>query len=382
LREVLKLDDKELAEISSIVENIIMSKNFYDRQKRIHELTDFFRKNYLMELKEDHIRALIRVFSKPLELENTKIENWKLCKELNITLYENLKKNYGRDLTVEELQQHCFVILITSGQKIQIPTWKEFFNVLKGKIDSEYALFKNKIHRDLNDITGLKKFLSSTPLSELEKLHNLPEEELFLQIYQGLDSKNKTDAIKILNILSEEMDEIPLFRYYYYFSKNMQIPKQIEEMLRSSLAKRLLREEIEKRLLNTCIDACPSCLQTRCDIDFDLRSRLLLSRRLLKYVISKIKQNSTVNADNFSNVQHLKKEIIKHLEEKFEVYVQYSLNRSKDVATVISELISQVITKNDKKYKIYVNSSSYYKISLTNREVIYELCLRCKEVCE
>jgi hypothetical protein len=254
--------------------------------------------------------------------------------------------------------------------------------VLKGKIDSEYALFKNKIHRDLNDITGLKKIFSLTPLSELEKLHNLPEEEQFSQIYHRLESKNKTDAIKILKILSQEMDEIPLFRYYYYFSRNIQMPKEIEEMLRSSLTKRLLREEIEKRLINTCIDACPSCLQTRCDIDFDLRSRLLLSRRLLKYVISKIKQNSTINADNFFNVQQLKTEIIKCLEEKFEVYLQYSLNRSKDVAKIISDLISQVITKKDKKYKIYVNSSGYNKISLTNREVIYELCLRCKEVCE
>jgi hypothetical protein len=379
LKEVLKLDDKELIEIGNIVENIILAKNFYDRQKNIYRLTDFFRRKYLMELKEDHVRALVRVFSKPLELENTKIENWKLFKELNIILYENLRKTFGRDLTVEELQQYCFIKLTTKDQDILIPTWSEFFNVLKGKVDSEYILFQRKIKHDLDYIKGLKRFLDETQISELERLHSLTEEEQFSEICKKLGLKDKRDVKKILNVLFQEMDGIPLFRYYYHISRNEQMPSEIEEALKSSLAKRLLREEIEKRLLNTCIDACPSCLQIRCDIDFDLRSRLLLSRRLLKYVVSEIKQNSIIDADSFSNVQDLKGDIIRKLEEKFEVYVQYSLNKSTDMAMIISDLLSHGIIKNGKKYYVYINSSDYQKISLKNREVVYEVCLRCKE---
>jgi hypothetical protein len=379
LKEVLKLDDKELNEIGSIVENIILAKNFYDRQKSIYELTDFFRKKYLMELKEDHVRALVRVFSKPLELENTKIENWKLFKELNIALYENLRKNFGRDLTVEELQQYCFIKLTTKDQDIQIPTWREFFNVLNGRVDSEYILFQRKIKHDLGYVKGLKRLLNATQISELERLHSLTEEEQFSEISKKFGLKDEADVKKILNVLFQEMDEIPLFRYYYYIGRNEQMPREIEEALKSSLAKRLLREEIEKRLLNTCIDACPSCLQTRCDIDFDLRSRLLLSRRLLKYIVSKIKQKSIINADTFPNIQDLKTNIIKSLEEKFEIYVQYSLRKSTEMAIIISDLLSHGIIKNGKKYYVYVNSSGYQKISLKNREVVYEICLRCRE---
>ena len=324
---------------------------------------------------------MIRVFTKPLELENTTIENWRLFKELNIILYEYLKNSFGRDLTTEEVQEACFAILVDNHRGPSLPTWKAFFDILRRRVDSESNLFYQKIHHDLNNIKGLKKLLDNVNIEELEEIHQLSEEEQFSRVLAKLGDNMKTiDVKKIVKVLFEELDEVPIFKYYYAVNANLPISEEMEKRLRSSLAKQSLREEIEKRLLNTCIDACPSCLQTRCEIDFDLRSRLLLSRRLLNYVFSKLKEKYTINVDDFSDKESLKQEVIKKLEKNYQAYLVYSFDKSAEVAKLVSELLTIAVHKGGKRYRITINSSGYRRVSLRTHKVVYEVCLRCVEV--
>ena len=377
LREVLRLDDTELQKIAELINRFVLTAKFAERKRIIQELMSLFRKEYLMELTPEELRALMRVFSTPLELGGTKIENWRLFKELNITLYDYLKRRFGRDLSTEEIQEYCFRILMKGFQELLLPTWKTFFNILKERIGSEYELFIGRVRRDLNRVRGLKRFLGSVTLEELEKIHHLSIEEQIEQIRATLGSNRNSK--RIAEILFTEIDDVPSFKYYYFIYHHNSLPNDVEDLLRYSLTKRLLREEIEKRLLNTCVDACPSCLQTRCDIDFNLRSKLLLSRRLLRYVILKLKEKYTINAGNFKDPVKLKEEIIRNLQENYQVYLKYTLNKSKEIAKILGELLAITINKNGVKYRIIINSSGYRKISLKEREVIYELNLRCKE---
>jgi hypothetical protein len=380
LNEVLRLEDVDLMKIAKMVETIASSTKFAERKRGIQELVAAFRKDYLMELREEDVKALTRIFTKPLELEGTTIENWKLFKELNADLCNHLKNIHGRDLTIEEVQEFCIATLTRDVQEPALPTWKTFFDVLKKRADSEYILFQEKIHFDIQHIKGLKKFLDMIKLPELERIHQLSEEEQTAEIASKLGYDEKFPGTKrIVDILFAEMDDEPMFRYYYPVNANVPMPQEIEQKLRGSLAKRSFREEIEKRLLNTCIDACPSCLQTKCEIDFDLRSKLLLSRRLLKHIVSKLKEKYTIDADSASDCENLKREVIRKLEEKFHVYIKYSLGKSADVAKLVSDLLALGVSKEGQKYHIFVNSSGYRELSLKERKVVYEIGLRCRE---
>jgi len=380
LKEVLRLEDAELMGMAKMVEKITSSTKFVERKRGIQELVEAFREDYSMELRDEDVKALTRIFTKPLELENTTIENWKLFKELNTGLYNHLKNTYNRDLTIEEIQESCFAALIHNAQEPALSTWKAFFEVLKKGANSEYSLFQEKIRYDLQHVKGLKRFLDSTKLQELESIHQLSDEEQVAVVASKLGwNESSRGTKKIVEILFAEMDDEPMFTYYYPVNANISFPQNVEQKLRSSLAKRSFREEVEKRLLNTCVDACPSCLQTKCEIDFDLRSKLLLSRRLLRYIVWKLKEKHTIDVDSASSYENLKQEAIKKLEEKFQVYIKYSLGKSADVAKLVSDLLSSGVGGGGQKYYVIVNSSGYRELSLKERKVVYEIGLRCRE---
>jgi len=378
LKEILRLEDTDLTELQKKVTKIDLSTSYVERKRRIHELITIFRQKYLMGLKEEQIRSLRRLFTKPLELQKTTIKNWQLFKELNILLYEHLSNTFGRDLTVEEVQEACFGVLTDKFKEFELPTWKTFFAVLKKLAKSEYSLILDKMRTNLGRVKGLKKFLHMINPQRLEAMQNLSEEEQIDQISKKLDCP-KQQAKRIVDILFQEIDDIPFFMYYYHLSESLPLPKALEKKLRDSAGKRSLREEIEKRLLNTCIEACPSCLQTKCDIDFELRSKLLLSRRLVRHIVAKLKNKHTLSADSFSDWKNLKQKVGEKLLNNYQVIIEYSLNKSTDVARLVSELLGEGISKEGKHYRIFVNSSGYRNLSLKDRKVIYEMCLRCKE---
>ncbi|MEM2111079.1 MAG: DEAD/DEAH box helicase [Candidatus Bathyarchaeia archaeon] len=376
LKEILKLNSSDLAKLSEMINKIVSSTKFLDRRKNIRELLDFFRKRYSMELRDEDVRALARVFARPLELENTKIENFILYKELNVDFYGNAKNSYQRELTLEEIQEACFSVLVKKNDQAIMPTWSTFFDLLKNRVTSEADLFKQDIRNTLEKTKGMRKFLSEISLKELEKIHELAEEEQIAEVAQKLGSDfTESDVKKIVRIIFDELDDVPMFVYYHATNSHSEFP---EDKLHNSLAKGLLREELEKRLLNTCVDACPSCLQTQCEIDFDLRSKLLLSRRLLKKTVNKLKDRYTVDADS-CDYSYLREKILQGLAEKFEFYIKYSLSKSTDIAKLVSELVRQEIYKDGKKYSIFVNKSGYKEISLKEANVIYEIGFRLME---
>ena len=93
LRRILELDDLKLQNINVHFSEILKAKSFSKRKVAIENFLDEFRKDYSIELKEEHIKALNRVFTIPLELQGTTIDNWRLFRELNETFMFIIRKS-------------------------------------------------------------------------------------------------------------------------------------------------------------------------------------------------------------------------------------------------------------------------------------------------
>lgn len=382
LIEVLSLDDPSLEGLESIINKIFESGSSKEKNEIIESLHAFFRKKYSYEIGEEDVRALVRVFSKPLELEGTEIKNWKLYKELNIALCNFVTSVLGRDPNIEEVQQAVFDHVVSAKNEL-MPTWVHFFGILQKESVTGQKLIEDRIRSDLKKFPALKTYLERvTDLSEVEKMYGLAEEEQLESIarklgYDKSKPRLRRQIKKLIDTLFEPIEETPLYELYFRISRNQTYKP---EKLLAALTKRRLKEEIEKRLLNTCVDSCPSCLETPCEVDFILRSKLLLSRRLLGYVMGEIKEGNSIHAEDFSDPNSLENEISKRLQQKYQTYLVYDLGKSNLVSQALSKLLGTTLRQGDKTFRVTVNSSGYREVSFKKNIVKYEVGLRCLEV--
>jgi hypothetical protein len=196
---------------------------------------------------------------------------------------------------------------------------------------------------------------------------------------QNNEKRNKIIK-KIHETLFQESNEIVYAPFYYLINNRQKIPEDQQKLLKESLSKQLFVEEIEKRSLNTCLDGCPSCLHTPCDIDGDpKRNKLLLSRKLLAAVFEYLSERYSVVVED-QTPQVIISEIQEKLAENYQAYLSYTPQHALAVAGIMSKLTSSSFVIENRRYTPFINSSKTALKSLKNGEVVYQLCLRCREV--
>lgn len=405
LRDILRLDPKTLCDLSSRMSKILQAESYHQRQHEISGLTTWFRDTFGFELEEESIRSLSRLFSSPLELKDTSIDNWRLYYELNIVLADTLKQSYGREPTGEEMKQACYILARQGERKSGLAAWHDFYTVLSEQMNSEYAEFERSIKRHLEEIPELGRFLDAVSSDELEEFLEISEEEKLERIKEvlhypenALTDEQRAAVKSIVTILfpteeDEDQDDgeeaavmgakpglnldQPTFAYYYACQRKESLPSDVQ----SALLKRAFCEEVEKRLLNTCIDGCPSCLYTLCDIDGDpRRNTLLLSRGLVQRFVRYAREKSTIQIGIEDEIDSVKDQLVKKLTKDFLAFVTYPPERTDDVSQLIHHLMQERFEINGVSYGIMLNSSGYREVSLHERKVIYELGFRCRRM--
>ncbi|EHQ36192.1 DEAD/DEAH box helicase [Methanoplanus limicola] len=430
LRDILQLENDDLKELSEKYQEIIKSTD--SKTKDINDLISWFRQKYHFELKEENIRALSRLFSKPIEIGEEEIENHQMFRELNISLINDLKKEYGCEPTVEEIKGRCYRI-VTGGDENELQNWNKFYKLLSKNLDSDYEEIKQITKEVIDNTVCLKEFLDKlTPenkkhllkISEEErngkirkilKLENSEENDEIVdkiisvlfpydhgkntyEIEDKLSKKNKeqvlnkssdsseanrdkNEILKNKKIIGYLNSELTTFEHYCNIHNGENLFPEINNIL----IKKAFLEEVEKRLLTTCKDGCPSCLHTLCDIDGDpRRNNILLSRRLLRMVIKDSKKQNTITIED-RNIddeyfEKIKSRLIAKLEENYLAYVVYPFNRSEDVSQLIHQLMIERIEIEEETYGIMINSGGYHKISVHEKDVYYELGFHCRRM--
>ena len=405
LKDILQLDPETLCDLSSRMGQILDAKSYQQRQDAISGLTSWFRHNFGFELEEESIRSLSRLFSCPLELKDTSIDNWRLYYELNIVLADTLKQSYGREPTSDEMKQACYTLARQGSGTGGLATWRAFYTVLSEQMNTDYAMFERSVRCHLEEIPELSQLLDILSREELEAFLNISEEEkvertrkalnypedtlsddpmatvkkIVTMLFPGEDNEDPGDEEQVAaRSAQKELDlDQPVFAYYYACQKREPFPSDVQ----SALLKRAFCEEVEKRLLNTCVDGCPSCLHTLCDIDGDPRRNTpLLSRGLVQRLVRYAKEKSTIQIGPEGEISEIKGRLIDGLKADFLAFVTFPPERTGDISQLLHHLMQERFEVDGVSYGVMLNSSGYRKVSLHEREVLYELGFRCRRM--
>lgn len=285
LRSLLANPDEICEKISFHVGAILSESGTSGKEEQIESLVAYIQKDCNLYVEKNDLGQILRIFEPTLELLGQNFTNWRLYKELNITITEELAERLGRTPSSAEIKQRCYETICKKENMI-CPSWISLVD--------------------------------------------------FLINHSTLSNSN-------------------------------------------SDLKKALFTEMDHRLLNTCIDGCPSCLQTNCDLDSNPKSRhLLLSRRLLKQVLDTQKDEMSLLVDGRQNVDVEK--ILNTLSKQGLFYIQYTKQNFVQIAQLIAKCVGKSVQVGAKSYIIYVHSDRYLLSDKKRVEPLYELCLALKKV--
>jgi hypothetical protein len=363
---------------------IVKIKETNSERKRRKELTDFqsaFRKRFGLEIGEEHVKSLYRVFSEPYELGGKTIDNWALYREL-VDLYEGLRSHLQRNPSTFEVQEKVFKVIIQNKPNPEIENWLRLFEVLKGRTDSPYDLRLRQIQSAIAQMDDLRNYIRACTEQDLDKIAGETYDEQVSDVISKLGFQAGNDdsvgrSRLVIETLFDLVEGVSLHGLFKQISLGAGINALTESKARDLLTKRQLKEEVDKRLLNTCVDSCPSCLEAPCEIDTMLRSRMLLSRRLLAKVVESVKSSLALRPDDLTEEQFYTK-VKEKLASGFEAYLHYSSNQSVLIGKVVGRLIGDNVKSDGKQFTVEVNYSRARNISSEGLPE-FEALLLCKE---
>ena len=275
-----------------------------------------------------------------------------VCEEISDRVSEILATT-GTEMIEKKVQSFLSFIQTTCELYIDKGDLGQILRVFEPALEFDGQTFSNwRLYRELNTVIakGLAGELGRTPTSV----------EIKDRCYE-LIVKGDTLLCPSWTSLAE------------FFKSN--------SMKNTSELKTRVFSEIDHRLLNTCVDGCPSCLQTNCTLDNNPKSKhLLLSRRLLELVLSKLKEDVSLSLDDEKAKNEEK--VLEILSQQCLVYIQYSKEQLTSIARLVARSVGKSVTINGIKHRIYVHSDRYRSVDTVTKKPIYELCLALKEVGE
>ena len=282
LLSILSKSDDICEEISRRVHEILSISGTDERDKKVRNLLEYLHVTSQIHVEKEDVAQILRVFEPPLELDGQNITNWKLYKELNVVVANELKKELERTPSSIEIKEKCYQSIIGKGEK-NCPSWIKLSELLQSR------------------------------------------------------SSDKSADIKY-----------PLY------------------------------SEMDRRLLNTCVDGCPSCLKTECNLDNNPKSKhLLLSRRLLELALNEQKDAVSLKIEETKDIETTVKKL---LDTQCLVYIQYREKNFGSLSHLIAQTVGEKIISGGKTFMTYVHSDTFLKSDKVREEPVYELCLALKEI--
>lgn len=377
LHQILALGEAHLETLAALVLPLQAATDISQREDAMRGLKDYFRDNFGLTLEAGQIKALRRVFIRPLDLLEERasmIRNWALYQYLD--LYQTkLEGEWGRRPTDTELV-HCFAAAILAGSLSAVgQDWLDLFHwlsqdtrrVVEALLQDVEENCKKQLYQELfcNKIVNI---------AELEHLIGLTEDERTeaLQESYGVPASLARDFQA--NAFAEQYG-ISLARLYFERLNGNPTGTDYGAQLLKAGPDSALKRALRQRVIGTCVDGCPHCLHDACHLESGTLGRLTLNRRLLADFVEQQKNRTALEVEPGMRPETLVRQIRKRLKNG-EVRVRFG-NSEYDLAlqTVTTLTDEGLPVEGAPTFDVIISGSDLLRVDLAERRSTFEIVI-------
>jgi len=375
LQQVLSLPEAALRAIAGRVQAVEGAPGPLQRTAAFAELAGWFRQRGGLYLTTELYRNLRKLFIRPFELADfamaQPLENWTLYRQVE-RFRQNLERMTGRQPLDEEMRLLLYREVVAGGTT----PLRELLDLHRQNRQVLFTRLLQTIADNLKRRPLYDQFLMA--INSVDQIRTLAEQtpEERVQFLTGLCTIDAKVAPGFEEALFASLGAGLTYAELYWHHYTGNVDAALQQRVEEALIQESLQEAIGRRILQSCYDGCPDCLEGGCELDSPAVTRFSLSRRLLSDVLAGLKQRWTValSAAYPEQTAGRARELFRG--GALRVHIRYKAGQEPQLVSAVGQLKACGIPMpDDRVYGVELHSSGLARLDLADG-CLYEVVLQ------